>query len=135
VRWVLRISELWFLTIFIAFSAAFMNPSGLLGVDSELIRFSEASHWNEVLWVDARSSEEFQKSRIPGAVLLNEENWNSGLDRFMLEWEPGMKIVVYCNSKECGASSSVAQRLRAELAIQHIYVLEGGWPEWLAHQK
>ena len=112
-----------------------MNPSGLLGVDSELIRFSEASHWNEVLWVDARSSEEFQKSRIPGAVLLNEENWNSGLDRFMLEWEPGMKIVVYCNSKECGASSSVAQRLRAELAIQHIYVLEGGWPEWLAHQK
>src|ERR1700760_670792 len=36
-----------------------------------------------VLWVDARSTEEYEAEHIPGALLLNLENWDELFPKFL----------------------------------------------------
>ncbi len=84
--------------------------------------------WTEsVLWLDARTSEVYNKSHRPEALLLNEDDWEGFIEPVMMTWEPGMKVVVYCDSRTCDASREVAERLRDEMQWDHIYVLHGGW--------
>jgi rhodanese-related sulfurtransferase len=82
------------------------------------------------LWVDARSDKAFEAGHIPGAVLLNEDRWQVGLERLLTAWDGERPIVVYCDSATCNASHSVAQRLKGELGIDDIHVLHGGWEAW-----
>jgi rhodanese-related sulfurtransferase len=83
-----------------------------------------------VLWVDARPASEFQASHVPGALSLNEGEWERGLPGFLAAWRPGTQVVVYCDSPSCGASDSVRARLARELGISKVFVLTGGWNEW-----
>jgi len=88
-----------------------------------------------VVWVDARSDPAFREDRIPGAVPLNEDRWESLIGGFIAVWRPGLRVVVYCDSQECDASQHVALRLRRELSIDEVYVLSGGWSEWQKAQS
>jgi rhodanese-related sulfurtransferase len=99
-------------------------------------RFSDEIEWGEasrlgsrVLWVDARSLEDYQRGHIPGAVSLNLEDWDQLFPRFLDNWRAGKQIVVYCSSRECDLSEAVAARLRAS-KIEPAFVLKGGWEEW-----
>jgi rhodanese-related sulfurtransferase len=83
-----------------------------------------------VLWVDARPQAEFRQQHVPGAVLLNQDNWEERLPEFMAAWQPGMRVVVYCRSEKCRASHDVAQRLRRELQIENVFALRDGWAGW-----
>lgn len=82
----------------------------------------------DVLWVDARSAEDFAKEHIPGALSLNEKNWESALPRLFETWQPPRSIVVYC-SAGCPASAKIAAKL-AELGIEPVQIMEGGYEEW-----
>lgn len=88
----------------------------------------------EVLWVDARTRADFEQDHIPGAVLLNEEEWDTLLfDLFdAFTGNPERPIVVYCDGEQCQRSTKVAERLRAETGFDaiDIFVLKGGWSEW-----
>lgn len=96
----------------------------------------QALSWGDsVVWVDARSQTDFDESHIPGAVLLNEENWETLLPGFMSMWSPDLRVIVYCSSKACHSSESAALRLRRDLGGGHIYVLKGGWEAWVQHGK
>jgi rhodanese-related sulfurtransferase len=88
-----------------------------------------------VLWVDARRRIEFDRGHIPGAVLLNEDEWERLLDGFLDAWKRGSLVVVYCSSVSCDASRGVASRLKKEVRIENVHVLKGGWEEWRAAQK
>jgi rhodanese-related sulfurtransferase len=88
-----------------------------------------------VLWVDARPDEEYNARHIPGAISLNEDRWEELLAKFMAVWQPGARVIVYCNSQRCDASREVAARLRHELQIGNVFVLQGGWNAWLEAQK
>jgi rhodanese-related sulfurtransferase len=91
----------------------------------------EVTQWKEpVLWVDARSIEDYTSDHIPGAVRLTEDNWNELLPHLLKIWEPASAIVVYCDSQKCHASNEVAKRLREEAALNNVYVLRGGWDAW-----
>ncbi len=84
------------------------------------------------LWVDARSREEFEADHIPGAILLNEDDWEDLFFEFLDHWimadEPA--VVVYCGSRGCRASHLVAERLREEIGSPDVHVLRGGWETW-----
>lgn len=95
------------------------------------IRLETALGWGDVLWLDARSRAEFEEGHIPGALLLNEDEWEGLFFDFMAAWEPGQKVVVYCGGSLCQASEEVARRLRTSLEDDDIYVLRGGWNEWM----
>lgn len=95
------------------------------------VDLSEVTRWSPpVLWIDAREAAAYHHQHIPGAVLLNEGNWEELLPGFLEVWQPGAKVVVYCDSQACDASQSVALRLQRELNLSEITVLKGGWASW-----
>ena len=85
-----------------------------------------------VLWIDARARYEYEAGHIPGAVLLNEDDWDEGLFRFFDAHaeDPDALIVVYCGQAGCQSSIAVASRLRREAGLEQVYHLKGGWTAW-----
>lgn len=99
---------------------------------SEMVTVARARAWGgNAIWVDARPDVEFEREHVPGAVLLNEDRWNELLPQFLATWSPGKRVVVYCSSQSCNASREVARRLRDEAQLKNVFVLQGGWEEWL----
>jgi rhodanese-related sulfurtransferase len=96
----------------------------------EVTLAQEKSWGAAVLWIDARPREEYDKGHIPGALSLNEDDWNGLLPAVLAAWAPERKLVVYCSRKSCNASHGVAERLRNEAGLKNVYVLPGGWEEW-----
>ena len=91
--------------------------------------------WKQpVLWIDARSREEYEGNHISGALLLNEDEWDTLLPLLLDAWSPDRVSVVYCDSRQCSSSHQVTRRLR-ETGIQPVYVLKGGWHSWLKRNK
>jgi len=95
------------------------------------ISLSDARKFPEIVWVDARSADEFRVGHLPNSVNLREDDWTGGLDRLLPMWEPDQPIVVYCDGKGCETSRLVSIRLRQELGTETIFWLEGGWNEIL----
>jgi rhodanese-related sulfurtransferase len=86
--------------------------------------------WGEnVLWVDARSAGEYGAEHVPGAILLNLESWDELFPKFLDQWTPEKKVVVYCSAATCELSREVAERLRKS-SISSVFVLKGGWEAW-----
>lgn len=83
-----------------------------------------------VIWVDARAVSAYEKQHIPGAVPLNETDWERLLPGFLEAWRPGVKVVIYCDTQACNASEEVARRLHRELNLEEVFVLKGGWATW-----
>jgi rhodanese-related sulfurtransferase len=103
---------------------------------SEMVTVAQARAWGDnAIWVDARPNAEFASDHVPGAVSLNEDRWNELLPQVLAVWSPEKKVVVYCSSLSCNASREVARRLRKEAQLPNVFVLEGGWEEWLKSKK
>jgi rhodanese-related sulfurtransferase len=101
-----------------------------------LVTVEQAQSWGDnVIWVDARPSEEFERDHIPGAFSLNEDRWNELLPEFLGQWSPEKKVVVYCSAESCNASREVAKLLRDEAQLKNVFVLDGGWEGWLKSKK
>jgi rhodanese-related sulfurtransferase len=99
---------------------------------SEIVTLAQARAWGRnAIWVDARPDVEFEREHIPGAVLLNEDRWSELLPQFLVTWSPEKRVVVYCSSQSCNASREVARRLKDEAQLKNVFVLQGGWEEWL----
>ena len=123
------------LPLLLAAATAFLHPAAPSWSKDSLregeVNLEGIESWDEeVLWVDARSREEFEAARIPGALLLNEDAWDDLLFDFFEHWHPGRPVVVYCGSHGCRASHQVAERLREETGEDRIHVLHGGWDSW-----
>jgi rhodanese-related sulfurtransferase len=86
------------------------------------------SQWGgQVLWIDARSAEAYEKGHQPGALRLPPDEWLALLpDLFDQITSATQPIVVYCDGHKCGKSKDVADRLR-ELGVGDVYHLVGGW--------
>ncbi len=95
-------------------------------IEGEQITADALRAWKTpFLWVDARPQAEFDADHMPGAVLLNEDSWETLLPGFLAQWQPGQSVVVYCGAG-CESSRRVALRLRVA-GVSDIRVLEGGW--------
>jgi rhodanese-related sulfurtransferase len=103
---------------------------------SQMVSVAKAQSWGaDAVWVDARPDEQFTRDHVPGALSLNEDHWNEQLPNFLAAWSPGKKTVVYCSNESCNLALEVAQRLRQEAQLTDVFVLEGGWEEWLKTRK
>jgi rhodanese-related sulfurtransferase len=102
--------------------------------ESDFVDVTTARTWGDnVLWVDARPTDEFDRDHVPGAISLNEDRWSEGLSQFLAtQWSPEKKIVVYCSAASCNLAEDVARRLREEAKLPNeIRILKGGWEAWL----
>ena len=103
---------------------------------SELVTVDQAHTWGEnAIWVDARPDDEFARDHVPGAVSLNEDRWNELLPQFLQRWSPEKRIIVYCSAESCNAAREVAKRLRDEAQLKNVFVLQGGWEEWVRKKR
>ena len=103
---------------------------------SELVTVDQARAWgNGAIWLDARPSDEFDRDHVPGALSLNEDHWNELLPQFLPNWSPGKKVIVYCSAESCNAARDVAKRLRDEAQLTEVFVLQGGWEEWVKRNR
>jgi rhodanese-related sulfurtransferase len=99
---------------------------------SEIVDLALVRSWGDnVIWLDARPENEYEQGHIPKAILLNEDRWNELLPQFLGQWSPDKRVVVYCSARSCNLAGDVARRLREEAQLKDVYVLEGGWEEWL----
>lgn len=101
----------------------------------EILLQTALAEKEKVLWLDARPAADFQKAHIPGALSLNEDDWDNLLPPVLDAWDRDKVIVVYCSSLQCNASEAVAKRLRENAKLPQVYVLKGGWESWQAAQK
>ena len=114
-----------------AVAAAFLHPSRPDPVRVPTVEASVVRTWDKpFLWVDARRRAEFERNGITGAISLSEDDWEGSIDGFLDAWDTHMPVVVYCGGGDCGASESVARRLRKEAGITEIYILKGGVDSW-----
>lgn len=101
--------------------------------ESDFVEVETARGWGaNVIWVDARPADEFERDHVPGAVSLNEDRWNEALPQFLAkDWSPDKKIIVYCSAASCNLAEDVARRLREEAKLPNeIRILKGGWEAW-----
>ena len=85
----------------------------------------------DIIWVDARSEEAYKNGHIPDSILLNDSNWDIGIQNLMNLWLTEVRpIVVYCSSAGCDLSKKIATRLREALPEAEVYRLNGGWETW-----
>ena len=89
-----------------------------------------------VIWLDARHLPEYEAGHIPGALLLNEYDWENLLIAAfpsITEAPEGAPVIIYCDGQQCAASRAVRDRLRqTPLGDRELLILRGGWPAWQA---
>lgn len=136
----LKVGFLFVASVMLGLANAWVNPHRPAWTEESLLegelRLSDiVAGASPVLWVDARSLEDYGVGKIPSAILLNEDHWDELLPGFLAAWQPGMRVVVYCSSQKCHASHEVAQRIRSEAGLGDVYILKGGWEAWLTRNE
>lgn len=83
----------------------------------------------QVLFVDARSSEDFNDGHIKGAVSLPVGQYDRQIDGFLDLYDLDRPIVTYCSGRTCQDSHHLAQLLM-ERGYMNISVMIDGFPGW-----
>lgn len=86
-----------------------------------------------VVWIDSRKREAYEKGHLPGALLLNAEEWGELMFEHQVALQEAFErpVVVYCDGAGCERSDEIARQLRELLGLEPVYVLEGSWRELL----
>lgn len=109
--------------------AAFSNRLEIPSENAEIALVDALKKQPPPIWIDARSTAEYRNKHVPGAFLLNTENWEEAIPTLLERWEPDQPVVVYCNSSGAQASREIAERLR-DFKLGPVFVLQGGWKSW-----
>jgi rhodanese-related sulfurtransferase len=91
----------------------------------ELDRWIKAKENNLVI-VDVREAEDYEKGHIPGAINLPKEKWED-----MSELRRDKTNVVYCYSQQCHLAANACARFAAQ--GYPVMELEGGFEIWKEH--
>ncbi|TDU72828.1 rhodanese-like domain-containing protein [Prosthecobacter fusiformis] len=90
----------------------------------------------DVIWLDARPQEVFEKGHIPEARMLNEQGFQEQLLELLDVLQTTDKpVIIYCGGEKCEASRTIREKLLPLVPLEHCYILKGGWPAWQAAQK
>lgn len=88
---------------------------------------ASAGDW---LLVDAREEEHYRAEHIPGAVSLPAQCYPEMLEFFAEEHGKAKVVVVYCGSEDCDLSTELALRLRDDIGLTDVRILDGGFLAW-----
>jgi len=89
------------------------------------MHFAKLIKKKSVQLVDVRSTREFEKSHIKGAI--NIPFGSKGFDRTIMELKKKKPVAIYCNS---GRSSKSACKKLVEMGFKKIYELDKGFKKW-----
>ncbi|MBX3376725.1 MAG: hypothetical protein KF678_06950 [Phycisphaeraceae bacterium] len=84
------------------------------------------------VFIDARPLDEYLKGHIPGAMHLEKDALNGPPPAKVLNYLPGMEVVVYCHGELCTDSENVIKRLAAlKKDIGPFRIIQAGFPGWV----
>ena len=86
---------------------------------------------DEVLFVDARSQNDYDNGHIPGAVSLPVGQFEERIDSFLNRYPPEQAIVTYCSGRTCEDSHDLAQFL-SDVGFTNVRIFIDGFPGWEA---
>ena len=66
-----------------------------------------------IMFIDARSEEEFSSGHLENAYNISESQFDAHLSAFLDDWLPESVLVVYCNPGTCNSSRNIADRLKS----------------------
>jgi len=98
---------------------------------ADAVTAATARLWGEhVVWVDVRGAGEYQRGHIPGAVRLNEREWEKLLPAVKKIEVGDRAIVVYGEEGASGEPERMAGRLRGIFPKSAVFTLAGGRSAW-----
>jgi rhodanese-related sulfurtransferase len=85
----------------------------------------------DVVWIDARSRANYEADHLPGAILLNPEEWGELVfnSQESLQAAFTRPVIVYCDGDACTRSGEVSELLREQMGLDPVYILQGEWRE------
>ena len=86
---------------------------------------------DEVLFVDARSQNDYENGHIPGAVSLPVGQFEERIESFLNRYPPEQAIVTYCSGRTCEDSHDLAQFL-SDVGFTNVRIFIDGFPGWEA---
>jgi len=111
------------------------SPSGTEEEKPEEInsvaRAKEIFDNGNVLFVDARSSDNYEDGHIPGAISLPVGQFDGQIESFLNQHPPDALIVTYCSGRTCEDSHNLAQLLY-DVGFTNVRVFIDGFPGWKA---
>ena len=122
--------------IFIGGLNAWLNPSTPPWNPMQLaegeIELKQLLDWEDnYMLVDARVPESYESAHMPEAINLYAGEFDAQILNLLDIWSPERSVIVYCDSRQCGASEEIAQRLRQDFQMDKVFVLKGGWESWM----
>ena len=84
-----------------------------------------------VLFVDARSQNQYGNGHIPGAVSLPVGQFEERIESFLNRYPPEQPIVTYCSGRTCEDSHDLAQFL-SDVGFNNVRIFIDGFPGWEA---
>ena len=106
------------------------SEEGLQEIDS-VARAKEIFDSGKVLFVDARSQNDYDNGHIPGAVPLPVGQFEERIESFLNRYPPEQPIITYCSGRTCEDSHDLAQFL-SDVGFMNVRVFIDGFPGWEA---
>jgi rhodanese-related sulfurtransferase len=86
---------------------------------------------DEVLFVYARSQNDYDNGHIPGAVSFPVGQFEERIEFFLNRYPPEKLIVTYCSGRTCEDSHDLAQFL-SDVGFTNVRIFIDGFPGWEA---
>ena len=83
----------------------------------------------KVLFVDARSSDNYDDGHIQGAISLPVGEFDERIESFLNRYSPDQPIVTYCSGRTCEDSHELAQFL-TDAGYTNVRIFIDGFPGW-----
>jgi rhodanese-related sulfurtransferase len=84
-----------------------------------------------VLFVDARSSDNYEDGHIPGAISLPVGQFDEQIESLLNRYSSDQPIVTYCSGRTCEDSHDLAQFL-SDAGFTNVRIFIDGFPGWEA---
>jgi rhodanese-related sulfurtransferase len=106
------------------------SVSGKLEVEDAILAKQIFDSGN-VLFVDARTREDYDDGHIPGAISLPIGQFDEQIDSFLNQYDIEQPVVTYCSGRTCEDSHNLAQLL-IDFGYIDVKVFIDGYPGWEA---
>lgn len=96
-----------------------------IDLEAAILHFEQST----AIFVDARSSHDFNAGHISGALHLAPQAFDEWSGRLFSEIDPDQMIIAYCDGAQCSLSDELAEQL-IWLGFENVAVLKDGWRLW-----
>jgi len=103
------------------------------GADLKIILTAEAKaifNQRSAVFVDARSTKNYDEAHIQGAESLSVRDFDRGIDNFIMKFPENSLFIIYCSGIDCSDSHLLASFL-SEAGFSDISVYTEGFNGWL----